>query len=170
MLRITFFDIRKAAALLRRGHTYGSAQHLGLLLAICLFLEIPAGWAQTPETLGNVTITKGSAITPSAADTYFGSATLHTNDLGLPRAPEIKAAARALGHDPDRIYEFIRNKIEITPLFGLQKGALGALVERRGTAFDQVEDANHDCCPVIVQTVQKSPDCETTCVRSLKRG
>ena len=53
------------------------------------------------------------------------------------RPAEIDELARALRHDPDLIYEYVRNRIEYEPLFGLKKGALGALTDQRGTAFDQ---------------------------------
>ena len=53
--------------------------------------------------------------------------------------PLIQSAARRLQNDPDRIYDFVHNAIETEPMFGLSKGAVGALVNRSGTAFDQAE-------------------------------
>ncbi len=81
--------------------------------------------------------------TPSTADTVLGTGTTHTTKLtydaggGYTRPVEIKELTRALRNDPDLIYEFVRNRIEIVPLFGLQKGALGAYLDRAGTSFDQ---------------------------------
>ncbi|WP_295438757.1 transglutaminase domain-containing protein [uncultured Thiodictyon sp.] len=46
--------------------------------------------------------------------------------------------ARALRNDPDLIYEYVRNGIDYYPIWGPQKGALGAVLDNRGTAFDQV--------------------------------
>ncbi|QQO52443.1 MAG: hypothetical protein N838_02660 [Thiohalocapsa sp. PB-PSB1] len=54
-----------------------------------------------------------------------------------PPDPEITALARALGHDPDRIYQYVHDRIAFEPTYGLQKGALGTLLDRRGNAFDQ---------------------------------
>lgn len=45
--------------------------------------------------------------------------------------------ARALKNDPDLIYEYVRNNIEYYPVWGVQKGALGAVMDNQGTAFDQ---------------------------------
>lgn len=50
---------------------------------------------------------------------------------------EIAALARALRNDPDLIYQFVRDNIAVYPIWGVQKGALGALIDRQGTAFDQ---------------------------------
>lgn len=47
--------------------------------------------------------------------------------------------ARALRNDPQLIFEFVANNIEFLPTFGLQKGALGALVDGMGNAFDQAD-------------------------------
>jgi RHS repeat-associated protein len=45
--------------------------------------------------------------------------------------------ARALRNDPDLIYEYVRNNIEYVPMWGSSKGAMGALLDNQGTAFDQ---------------------------------
>lgn len=47
--------------------------------------------------------------------------------------------ARALKYDPDLIYEHILNNIDFLPIYGIKKGALGALIDGRGTAADQAE-------------------------------
>ncbi len=44
--------------------------------------------------------------------------------------------ARGLKSDVDLIAEFVTTQVELTTVFGLQKGGFGALVEQRGTAFD----------------------------------
>ncbi|HXI86973.1 MAG TPA: RHS repeat-associated core domain-containing protein [Parvularculaceae bacterium] len=77
----------------------------------------------------------------AAADSYYASKPAPTNvwSPGTGRAPEVKDAAAALDNDIDKIYAFVRNNIEFTPLFGLQKGALGVLVDRAGTDFDQAK-------------------------------
>lgn len=52
---------------------------------------------------------------------------------------EIVELARALKYDPDLIYEYVYNNIETLPQYGSLKGAYGALLDGKGTAFDQVE-------------------------------
>ncbi|MXS80217.1 RHS repeat protein, partial [Nitrosomonas sp. GH22] len=49
----------------------------------------------------------------------------------------IAELARALKNDPDLIYEYVRNNITYYPTWGLQKGAIGTLLDNQGTAFDQ---------------------------------
>ncbi len=49
----------------------------------------------------------------------------------------IAELARALKNNPDLIYEYVYNNIEYYPVWGVQKGALGALLDNQGTAFDQ---------------------------------
>lgn len=49
----------------------------------------------------------------------------------------IAELARALKNDPDLIYEYVRNNIAYYPTWGIQKGAVGALLDNQGTAFDQ---------------------------------
>lgn len=44
---------------------------------------------------------------------------------------------RALKNDPDLIYEYVRNNIEHYPVWGVHKGALGAILDNQGTALDQ---------------------------------
>ncbi|MBI3675384.1 MAG: RHS repeat protein, partial [Proteobacteria bacterium] len=44
---------------------------------------------------------------------------------------------RALKNNPDLIYEYVRNSIETVFIYGLQKGALGAEIDKSGTPFDQ---------------------------------
>src|SRR6185503_9277139 len=46
---------------------------------------------------------------------------------------------RALKGNVDLIYQYVRNNIEIDWMYGLQKGALGALIDKSGTAFDQAD-------------------------------
>ncbi|MES2161415.1 MAG: RHS repeat-associated core domain-containing protein [Pseudomonadota bacterium] len=50
---------------------------------------------------------------------------------------QIVELARALKNDPNLIYEYVKNNIEFYPIWGVQKGALGALQDKQGTAFDQ---------------------------------
>lgn len=55
-----------------------------------------------------------------------------------PTAPaSIAELARALRGDPDLIYEYVRNNIEYVPIWGIQKGDFGTLLDNQGTSFDQ---------------------------------
>ena len=100
-------------------------------------LSLNAGLALAD--LPSVTIGTADLLSPTSSQvtTHYGASTTHTDDLSWGRPAEVKELARALRYDVDLIYEFVRNKVEITPLYGLQKGALGAVIDRHGTAFDQ---------------------------------
>lgn len=54
--------------------------------------------------------------------------------MGPASIPEL---ARSLRHHPDLIYQYVRNNIEYYPIHGIQKGALGAVLDNQGTAHDQ---------------------------------
>ena len=69
-----------------------------------------------------------AASTPAAATQASSSAEI---------TPEIVELARALRHDVDLIYEFVYNQIEYNPVWGSEKGAMGALLDRAGNEFDQ---------------------------------
>ena len=55
-----------------------------------------------------------------------------------PAAPASMAElARALRHNPDLIYEHVRNNVEFVPMWGIKKGAFGTILDNQGTSFDQ---------------------------------
>ncbi|MDR0183578.1 RHS repeat-associated core domain-containing protein [Lysobacter arvi] len=56
------------------------------------------------------------------------------NPLGPASISEL---ARALRNHPDLIYQYVRNNIEFYPVWGIQKGALGAVLDNQGTGMDQ---------------------------------
>jgi len=56
-----------------------------------------------------------------------------------PGPASIDELARALRYHPDLIYQFVRNNIEIDPVRGIHKGALGAVLDNQGSAFDQAQ-------------------------------
>ncbi|MBA3810417.1 MAG: RHS repeat-associated core domain-containing protein [Caulobacteraceae bacterium] len=101
----------------------------------------------TALTLPSMKFVTGAPISPTDAETHYATATLHTDSLatvkkdGVPQfgadAPEIVELAAALKHDPDLIFEYVRNQIDTEFAFGLRKGALGALIDKSGTPFDQ---------------------------------
>ena len=56
---------------------------------------------------------------------------------GISTNPLITETARALGGDPARLYEFVRNRVAYVPYFGLLKGADRTLLDRTGNDLDQ---------------------------------
>jgi RHS repeat-associated protein len=94
-----------------------------------------SAWSAPSTKIGTAPL-----IAPTAADTYFGGATTATNGTGASgRAKEVVELARALKRDPDLIYEHVRNNMTTTWTYGLSKGAVGVIVDRSGTAFDQAQ-------------------------------
>ncbi|MFM0047294.1 RHS repeat-associated core domain-containing protein [Paraburkholderia sediminicola] len=51
--------------------------------------------------------------------------------------PSIAVLARALDFNPDVIFQWVRNNVEFYPIFGAQKGSVGAILDNQGTAYDQ---------------------------------
>jgi len=99
--------------------------------------------------VASVKIGTADLISPTAARTYYDglpTASTFTNSalvsgqpvLNAPHA-EITALARALDNNPDLIYAYVRNSVDTTFTYGMGKGAMGALVDRNGTAFDQAQ-------------------------------
>jgi len=94
-------------------------------------------------------VTIGTAPLVSTNTTYYSDqGTVHTDGLagagtgnglcpGTRCPPEIIEMARALKNNVDLIYDYVHNNIETVWMFGVQKGALGALIDKSGTPFDQ---------------------------------
>ncbi len=68
----------------------------------------------------------------------------------------IAELARALRNNVDLIFEWVYSNIEYTPTYGVQRGALGCLIDGRGNAFDQsmllvelLTEAGHTCSYVL---------------------
>jgi RHS repeat-associated protein len=53
--------------------------------------------------------------------------------------PDLKRLAAALGNDPDRIYAYVHDEIDVIPIFGVKAGARGAYIDKAGTPFDQAQ-------------------------------
>ncbi len=107
---------------------------LGYIFVLASLLPFGA-WAVPSVKIGTAAL-----IQPSAADTQYGNSTLSTNTTGAAGRPaELVELARALNNNVDAIYDFVRNNIDTTWMYGVQKGALGALVDRTGTPFDQAQ-------------------------------
>ncbi|HAD04830.1 MAG TPA: transglutaminase, partial [Desulfuromonas sp.] len=56
--------------------------------------------------------------------------------VDAPMTPAIEAKALELGHDPLKIYNWVRNNIEFVPTWGSIQGAQLTLETRQGNAFD----------------------------------
>lgn len=87
---------------------------------------IAANQGRLPTTLNSGI---GSAVRSGAAR-IGGDA----NPLGPASISEL---ARSLRNNPDLIYQFVRNNIESYPVWGIQKGALGTVLDNQGTSMDQ---------------------------------
>jgi len=113
-----------------------------------------ASEASAADSLPAFRVLTGAPQTPAGAFAIYGArdpGLAHTDGLcrdysanaqicpggSRPRAPEIVALADGLKHDPNLIYEYVRNSIETEFVFGSHKGALGAIINHSGTAFDQ---------------------------------
>ena len=79
----------------------------------------------------------GERRAPAAGAASLAADTVATASAAEAPDPRILELARALGHDPDRIYQYVHDRIAFEPTYGLQKGALGTLLDQRGNAFDQ---------------------------------
>jgi len=55
----------------------------------------------------------------------------------VPAPASIAELTRALKNDVDLIYQFVHDNIEFYPMYGVQKGAFGTLVDGMGNPFDQ---------------------------------
>jgi hypothetical protein len=91
--------------------------------------------------LPSVKIGTAPLIDPTTAESAYQTANdaFHTNTLSTGPSNEIIELARALGNSPDNIYDFVANYVDTVFMFGAQKGALGAIVDKSGTPFDQAE-------------------------------
>ena len=79
-------------------------------------------------SLQGITLPVPAGPTPTAADLA------ETEDVQLTAA--IKAQAAALGNNPVKIHNWVRNTIEFIPSYGSIQGADLTLQSRRGNAFD----------------------------------
>src|SRR3954469_22262072 len=100
-----------------------------LLVAALAAMWTTGAWAadEPPATR----IGTAQLLSPSDAANYYASSTTWTNSTGVTTRPaEIVELARALKNDPDLIYEFVRNNVEMVWTYGLSKGAQGVIVDR----------------------------------------
>jgi hypothetical protein len=94
-----------------------TARVIGAVAALALWTG-----AASAETIN---FADGQAVSTSAALSYYGTPTSPTRAAD----PLVTDTAHALGDDIDRIFFFVRDQVDVTPLFGVQKGARGALID-----------------------------------------
>ena len=87
------------------------------------------------QTLPIVKIGTAPLIAPADALTYYGSPV--SPAAPTTRDPLVQELARSLGYNIDLIFGHVRDHVEITPMYGLQKGARGIVLDNAGTSFDQ---------------------------------
>lgn len=138
MLRLFLRDEHRARAASKRTRHLRQLAYFIAIFAIIVAAPFAAARAQD---LPSMRFERGALVSPSAAQTYYGSSTTRTSSFsGVSgfegRPPEIVEQARALGNDPDQIYEYVYNFIDVEFAYGLRKGALGAMIDRSGTPFD----------------------------------
>ncbi|WP_172448615.1 transglutaminase domain-containing protein [Caulobacter mirabilis] len=119
---------------------------LAVLAGGGLLLSQLAATAQTPYPAGNGTLAgmrfyDAEQLSPATAKAayYDGAASAVTYNWASAKPIEITATAAALENDPQKIFLFVKNHVRYEPRFGAQKGALGAMIDRSGTAFDQAQ-------------------------------
>lgn len=99
------------------------------------------------ESMPSVKVGRGELKAPDTARSYYENDVSNPTTTSLETAPnpialdltEVNALAGALKNDANLIFEYVHDKIEFLPLYGLQKGALGTLIDQSGTAFDQAQ-------------------------------
>ncbi len=92
-----------------------------------------------PTAVSAIRIAQAAHISVAAGSAAYSGADAQPRPWSSEVDPMIQSTAARLQNDPDHIYEFVSNAIETEPMFGLAKGAVGTLVNRSGTPFDQAE-------------------------------
>jgi YD repeat-containing protein len=93
------------------------------------------------DELPSAKFVDGVLISPSTANTYFNSS---ISTLGRTQSNELIELAIGLGANRlsnseyiQNVFDYVYANIDLNPVFGLQKGAQGAMLDQSGTAFDQ---------------------------------
>ena len=103
---------------------------LSLLLAVVVSFAASAAQAQVATSPPAIRIAQASHVSVASGQAFYTGSSAQPRSWSAPN-PLIISAARRLQNNPDRIYEFVHNGIETEPVFGLAKGAVGTLVNRR---------------------------------------
>ena len=114
------------------------------LCGLCALASLCASAVVHGQTyLPSAKIGQPALVATSVPDSAGGysTSTTHTSTWpsGTPTQNEIVELSRALGGNIDEIYDFVRNYVDTVFIFGSQKGALGAIIDKSGTPFDQAE-------------------------------
>lgn len=114
---------------------------VGVPIAFALgLMSAGAATAQTPSTR----IETGVLVSPAGLQANYPATVIPDAQFtARPREVELLAAALKTNRSADAFaletYAYVRNNIENAWMFGVQKGALGAIVDRSGTAADQAQ-------------------------------
>ncbi|HZF14668.1 MAG TPA: transglutaminase domain-containing protein [Steroidobacteraceae bacterium] len=124
----------------------GGIRQPSLLLGVGIALLVGAidSYAADVSQIKVGSLTATAAPSTTQANAYYSASTVSTREIWGPdpaanRPAEFKELARALHNNVDLIYEYVHDNIRTTFMYGLQKGALGALIDQSGTPFDQAE-------------------------------
>ncbi|HJS03090.1 MAG TPA: transglutaminase domain-containing protein, partial [Variovorax sp.] len=109
--------------------SFADAQRI--LKARVLPANLNQGVTAAPKT------SKTSASTSTSTSTSTSMVMKISGDANALGPASIAELARSLRHHSDLIYQYVRNNIEYYPVFGSQKGALGAVLDNQATAHDQ---------------------------------
>jgi hypothetical protein len=104
--------------------------------AIMAPVTVEASHEAIAANQGRLPATLNSGIGATSGAGMRGAARIggDANPLGPASISEL---ARSLRNNPDLIYQFVRNNIESYPVWGIQKGALGTVLDNQGTSMDQ---------------------------------
>lgn len=105
-----------------------------VLAAVCALTVTMPAFAQLPS----VGAISADLVDPGTAHAYYAS-----NGGSVSPAveldPYLEEIAFALGNDIDNIYEYVRNRMEIAPAFGVKSGAAAAVLNENATNFEQIQ-------------------------------
>lgn len=132
-------------------------KYAGFFVCVVFLAQIPSTYSQeTCEAYPGINVCEAPYVPYADAINLVESREMdpdinsppedETGPGGIPTPPTMEASgapssidelARALKYDVDLIYQFVYDNIEYYPIYGVQKGALGALIDGYGTDFDQ---------------------------------
>lgn len=116
--------------------------HIQRLLAACgvsVALTFATMWGATAAEAQQPSLMIATAplVDPTTGLSYYGVPTSPAPPTT--RDPLIQEQARALRYNIDNIFSYVRDNVETIPIFGVQEGARGIVLNGRGTAFDQAQ-------------------------------
>lgn len=89
-----------------------------------------------PSKVNQGVTVESKTVAPSARGARANGMAAGGN--GSPQGPaSIAELARALNYNPDVIYQYVHNNVEVYPIYGAQKGSLGTVLDNQGTVYDQ---------------------------------